>query len=243
MPLDRQGRKRALTAYERKQAEIEAAYLRQSVPVVVDDSGERPSCQLHGWSPPRWIEGQPRPFNATLCPECERERQEAAARRPMTVEVMPGPFRSPTPHEEDAWDRYKREHYDDLIRNGQVHLVDIELRDEACAAIDEARKIELADLKLTPEERFAKRRRRAVKYWNRRFSPRRDQVLITVEDEAGNALPGYEDPEDNWDRNADSRTWLARKMDEIRARRAWRRLAAERKAKQVEEDGDDGQSL
>src|SRR2546428_653724 len=129
MPLGNDGRQRLPTKWEREQAKAQASALRASftnVPVETPD--ERPSCELHSWTPERRIVGQPLP-NATLCPECERERQEAKARasRPQYVEVMPAPYRDATVREAGAWQNYLTEHEEELILSGKVWLVDPEL--------------------------------------------------------------------------------------------------------------------
>jgi hypothetical protein len=189
--------------------------------VVVEAPEERPACELHGWIPARRIAGQPLP-NATLCPECERDRQEAQTRANSTrsVEVMPAPYREPTAREADAWRSYLSEHEQELILRGQVALVDPELEKAAILHMDVRAKAEIADAKLTPEEKFEKRRRSYARYWRKRLMPRREDLVFEIENERGELIAS--DEEDSWDRNADTRSWLERTLQELRAWKSFR---------------------
>jgi hypothetical protein len=237
--LDRQGRKRALTKYERKQSQIEDEYLRQTYPgVVVDGSDdERPIlCHLHGWRGPEsrsdgvviqaW-------GAASLCPGCEVDRNEAEARRlaPPRTDVIPAQgFRNPTPAQSAAWDEWVRNHKDELLRS-RPYLVEPELEKAAIARMDETHLAAKRSDRLTVEQKAKRRHRSYVKYWGKRIArgtdpslaglpPRnRDENEVVIEIEGEDGQSAIYDPHDDWNRNADSRSFLRKWLDDERRSR------------------------
>jgi hypothetical protein len=242
--LDQRGRKRALTKYERKRAQIEGEFLRQTYSTVAIDESEdeRPIlCNLHGWRGPEsrsdgvvvqaW-------GAAGLCPGCEADRNEAEARRlaPPPTDVLPAQGRNPTPVESSAWDNWKTEHRDELLRS-RPHLVEPQLERDAVARMTETHRAAKAEARLTVEEKMQRRARSHQKYWGKRvaagldpsllgLSPRdfSDEVVITFEDEKGRPIELPEpqrryDPEDDWPRDV-PRSFLSKWFEEQR-RSSW----------------------
>jgi hypothetical protein len=249
MPLDRQGHSRPKTKGERAQEEIETAYLRQrdviakksirdsyDGTVVVEEPAEGLIvCQKHGYSPSNPREHLVVNAWAAPCPECDREATEADAARtaPRPTVVLPHPaenFRTPSIREVEAWERWKLDHREELLRT-RPHLVEPQLESDAVAKMSEKHLAAKAEARLTVDEKAALRHASYVRYWAGRiasgrdpslsgFYPRsrvEDEVVITIEDEDGNVV--VYDPYDDWDRNADSRSFLRRWLDD--ERRGW----------------------
>jgi hypothetical protein len=251
MPLDSHGRSRPRTKGERAQEEIESAYLRQRDVIAkkaIKDSYdgtvtvEEPSdrlvvCRKHGYSPPSLREGLVVEAwaAASQCPECERERQDADARRlaPRPTVVLPHPaenFKRPTALMEEAYDKWISDNKEELLRT-RPHLVNRELERAATDRMDETHLAAKRSDRLTVEEKAERRHRSYVKHWAKRIArgtdpsltglpPRsrdENEVVIEIEGEDGHSV--VYDPYDNWDRNADSRSFLTKWLDDERRSR------------------------